>query len=54
VADTAVNYRGGQDEEILRQLLQGQRDRFMLFKYTVARDPPREVQPGRPRSTTTL
>ena len=31
VADTAVNYRGGQNEEILGQLLKGQRDRFMLF-----------------------
>jgi aryl-alcohol dehydrogenase-like predicted oxidoreductase/predicted MFS family arabinose efflux permease len=39
VVDTAVNYRGGQSGEILGQLLQGQRDRFVLStKYTVTRD----------------
>jgi Aldo/keto reductase family len=39
VVDTAVNYRGGQSEEILGQLLQGRRDRFVLpTKYTVTRD----------------
>ena len=39
VVDTAVNYRGGQSEEILGQLLQGRRDRLVLStKYTVTRD----------------
>ena len=39
VIDTAVNYRGGQSEEILGQLLQGQRARFVLpTKYAVTRD----------------
>jgi aryl-alcohol dehydrogenase-like predicted oxidoreductase len=39
VADTAINYRAGQSEEILGQLLQRRRDRFVLStKYTVTRD----------------
>lgn len=39
VVDTAINYRGGQSEEILGQLLQGRRDRFVLStKYSVTRD----------------
>ena len=39
VIDTAINYRGGASEEILGELLQGRRDRFVLAtKYTVTRD----------------
>ncbi|NUP39393.1 MAG: aldo/keto reductase [Streptomyces sp.] len=39
VVDTAVNYRGGESETILGELLQGRRDRFVLAtKYTVSRD----------------
>ena len=40
VVDTASNYRGGASEEIVGELLQGRRDRFVLStKYTVTRDP---------------
>ena len=36
VLDTAVNYRGGASEEILGEILQGRRDRFVLCtKYGV-------------------
>ena len=39
VVDTAINYRGGASEEILGELLDGRRDRFVLAtKYTVSRD----------------
>jgi aryl-alcohol dehydrogenase-like predicted oxidoreductase len=39
VLDTAINYRGGASEEILGELLQGRRDRFVVAtKYTVSRD----------------
>ena len=39
VVDTAINYRGGQSEEILGELLAARRDRFVLAtKYTVSRD----------------
>jgi aryl-alcohol dehydrogenase-like predicted oxidoreductase len=39
VVDTAINYRGGASEEILGELLQERRDRFVLStKYTVTRD----------------
>ncbi|GAA3142106.1 aldo/keto reductase [Planomonospora alba] len=39
VVDTAINYRGGQSEAIVGELLQGRRDRFVLAtKYTVSRD----------------
>src|SRR5687768_14677678 len=39
VIDTAVNYRGGESERIVGELLKGQRDRFVLStKYTVSRD----------------
>src|SRR5215467_12850203 len=39
VIDTAINYRGGASEEILGELLEGRRDRFVLgTKYTVTRD----------------
>jgi len=39
VVDTAVNYRGGQSEDILGQLPQGRRDRFVLSTtYTLTRD----------------
>ncbi|TDO45661.1 aryl-alcohol dehydrogenase-like predicted oxidoreductase [Kribbella sp. VKM Ac-2571] len=39
VIDTAINYRGGASEEIVGELLQGRRDRFVLgTKYTVTRD----------------
>jgi aryl-alcohol dehydrogenase-like predicted oxidoreductase len=39
VIDTAINYRGGASEEILGEVLEGRRDRFVLgSKYTVSRD----------------
>lgn len=39
VVDTAINYRGGESETILGELLDGRRDRFVLAtKYTVSRD----------------
>lgn len=39
VVDTAINYRGGESESILGDLLEGRRDRFVLAtKYTVSRD----------------
>lgn len=39
VVDTAINYRGGQSEEILGRLLAGRRDRFVVStKYSVTRD----------------
>ena len=39
VIDTASNYRGGASEEIVGELLDGRRDRFVLgTKYTVTRD----------------
>lgn len=38
--DTAINYRGGQSEEILGELLRGRRESFVLStKYTTSRDP---------------
>ena len=40
VVDTAINYRGGASETILGELLEGDRDRFVVStKYTVTRDP---------------
>jgi aryl-alcohol dehydrogenase-like predicted oxidoreductase len=40
VIDTAVNYRGGDSEAFVGELLEGRRDRFVVStKYTVARDP---------------
>jgi len=40
VIDTAINYRGGASEDMLGELLEGDRDRFVLAtKYTVSRDP---------------
>jgi aryl-alcohol dehydrogenase-like predicted oxidoreductase len=39
VIDTAVNYRNGESENILGELLVGQRDRYVLAtKYTLTRD----------------
>jgi aryl-alcohol dehydrogenase-like predicted oxidoreductase len=39
VIDTAINYRGGQSEEFLGELLAGRRDRFVVStKFTVTRD----------------
>ncbi|MER7280760.1 aldo/keto reductase [Dactylosporangium sp. NPDC000244] len=39
MVDTAINYRGGASEEIVGELLEGRRDRFVLStKYTVTRD----------------
>jgi aryl-alcohol dehydrogenase-like predicted oxidoreductase len=39
VVDTAINYRGGESESILGELLEGRRDRFVLAtKYTLSRD----------------
>ncbi|WP_433377413.1 aldo/keto reductase [Actinoplanes sp. CA-142083] len=38
--DTAINYRGGQSEEFLGELLHGRRESFVLStKYTTSRDP---------------
>lgn len=40
VVDTAINYRGGESERILGEVLDGRRDRFVpATKYTVTRDP---------------
>jgi aryl-alcohol dehydrogenase-like predicted oxidoreductase len=40
VVDTAINYRGGQSETIVGELLQGRRDDFVVStKYTVSRNP---------------
>jgi aryl-alcohol dehydrogenase-like predicted oxidoreductase len=40
VVDTAINYRGGASETILGELLEGDRDRFVVStKYSVTRDP---------------
>ncbi|MGW1992558.1 aldo/keto reductase [Embleya sp. NPDC001921] len=40
VVDTAINYRGGESEQIVGEVLEGRRDRFVLAtKYTVTRDP---------------
>jgi aryl-alcohol dehydrogenase-like predicted oxidoreductase len=40
VIDTAINYRGGESEHILGELLADRRDEFVLAtKYTVSRDP---------------
>ncbi|MCU1344958.1 MAG: putative oxidoreductase [Acidimicrobiia bacterium] len=39
VIDTAINYRGGESEKTVGQLLKGRRDRFVLAtKYGVSRD----------------
>src|ERR1700733_12352865 len=39
VIDTAINYRGGQSEEILGDLLTDRREKFVLAsKYSVSRD----------------
>jgi aryl-alcohol dehydrogenase-like predicted oxidoreductase len=39
IVDTAINYRGGQSESILGELLEGHRDRFVVAtKYTISRD----------------
>jgi aryl-alcohol dehydrogenase-like predicted oxidoreductase len=39
IVDTAINYRGGQSEEILGEILAGRRDSFVVgSKYTVSRD----------------
>jgi aryl-alcohol dehydrogenase-like predicted oxidoreductase len=39
VIDTAINYRGGESESILGELLNGRRGRFVVgTKYTVSRD----------------
>jgi aryl-alcohol dehydrogenase-like predicted oxidoreductase len=40
VVDTAINYRGGASETIVGELLEGDRDRYVVStKYTVTRDP---------------
>ncbi len=40
VIDTAVNYRDGESEQIVGEVLKGRRDRFVVAtKYTVSRDP---------------
>jgi hypothetical protein len=39
VIDTASNYRGGSSEEIVGELLEGRRDRYVVAtKFTVTRD----------------
>ena len=55
VVDTAINYRGGQSEEILGELLAGRRDRFVLAtKYTVSRDRADPNAAGNPRKNLRL
>src|SRR5262249_45371253 len=40
VIDTAINYRNGESESIVGELLEGRRDRFVVAtKYSVTRDP---------------
>ncbi len=39
VIDTAINYRGGESENVLGEILEGRRDRFVVAtKYTISRD----------------
>ncbi|GAA3780845.1 aldo/keto reductase [Streptomyces phyllanthi] len=55
VIDTAVNYRGGESERIVGELLKGQRDRFVLStKYTVSRDGSDPNAAGNHRKNLTL
>ena len=46
VIDTAINYRDGASEEILGEVLESRRDRFVLAtKYGVSRDPATRTRP---------
>ncbi|MEW2400526.1 aldo/keto reductase [Streptomyces sp. NPDC046862] len=55
VIDTAVNYRGGESERIVGELLKGRRDRFVLStKYTVSRDGSDPNAAGNHRKNLTL
>ncbi|ETK37908.1 aldo/keto reductase [Microbispora sp. ATCC PTA-5024] len=55
VVDTAINYRGGASEEIVGELLEGRRDRFVLAtKYTVSRDAADPNAAGNHRKNLTL
>ncbi|BAC69700.1 aldo/keto reductase [Streptomyces avermitilis] len=55
VIDTAINYRGGESETIVGELLKGQRDRFVLStKYTISRDGADPNAAGNHRKNLTL
>src|SRR3954466_27343 len=55
VIDTAINYRGGASEEIVGEVLDGRRDRFVLAtKYTVSRDGSDPNAAGNPRKNLRL
>lgn len=55
VVDTAVNYRAGQSETIVGELLKGRRDRFVLStKYTCTRDGEDPNAAGNHRKNLTL
>jgi aryl-alcohol dehydrogenase-like predicted oxidoreductase len=55
VVDTAINYRGGESESILGELVEGRRDRFVLAtKYTVSRDGSDPNAAGNHRKNLTL
>ncbi|MDQ3763680.1 MAG: aldo/keto reductase [Actinomycetota bacterium] len=55
VVDTAINYRGGQSENILGKLLEGRRDRFIVAtKYTISRDGSDPNAAGNHRKNLTL
>ncbi|OAH09774.1 aldo/keto reductase [Streptomyces jeddahensis] len=55
VVDTAVNYRGGESETILGELIEGRRDRFVVAtKYTISRDGSDPNAAGNHRKNLTL
>lgn len=55
VIDTAINYRVGQSESILGELLEGRRDRFVVAtKYTISRDGTDPNAAGNHRKNLTL
>jgi aryl-alcohol dehydrogenase-like predicted oxidoreductase len=55
VVDTAINYRDGQSESILGELLEGRRDRFVVAtKYTISRDGSDPNAAGNHRKNLTL
>ena len=55
VIDTAVNYRNGESESIVGDLLEGRRDRFVVAtKYTVSRDGADPNAAGNHRKNLTL
>jgi aryl-alcohol dehydrogenase-like predicted oxidoreductase len=52
VIDTASNYRGGSSEEIVGELLEGRRDRYVVAtKFTVIPAPRRRLGPPGTRRT---